>query len=193
VEWRGGEAARALRRQHVLGEVDVALVAPVVAPRVLGDPVLVAADVLAVADHGDGVVHPPGVAGAPEHAALVELELRRAHVDVHSHRLPRPPLPLVVGRHGAEPGHGRRVAGQQLAHVAAAAHAGVGVRLLRRDAAAGGHQAERRVGVAAAAAEAPGVAVHHHLLRHRHQLAGLDLVEALDGRRRRERPARRCH
>uniref|UniRef100_A0A8R7UI23 Uncharacterized protein n=1 Tax=Triticum urartu TaxID=4572 RepID=A0A8R7UI23_TRIUA len=185
----GGHAGVALQT-HVAG------LAPPRPPRVLDDPVLPGPLVdggvgLAVAHHGDAVVHLRG-AGPREDAATVELPHEAPRVDGHRHGLrgggPQQ-VRLAVGRHVPVPGDAHRGL-VELGRLADAVDAQVRVAGLGGQAVVG-H--DELVGPAHEPAGAPhrlGVAVHQLLLRQRHQLPLLDVVQPLHGRHRRERPAR---
>jgi len=162
-------------------------------PRVLDDPVLVAAGagVGAVPDHSDGVVD-SGVAGGRQHPALVVLE--GDGVDGHDDRLLRHSelqRGLAVGRNSraaADPAHADPAA------PALPLLALVGVLPRGGEAAVARDPPHGRRGIAAVAAVVGrGRAVHELLLREGDETARPQLVQALDRRHRGERPARACN
>jgi hypothetical protein len=187
-----GDAAEPLRHAvDVLRHLDVPAVAPLLAPRVLDDPILVPGTGLQAApDDGDAVVQ-LRPARPVVHALLVVLEVVAAGLDGHGHGLPRHRVRqrrLAAGRHATEPVDGDGVVGE----LGAVAGPRVRVVGLRGDAAVGGDPPHRAVRDAAAAAGVQRVAVHQLLLRQRDQLPRPDLVDAFHHRHRRERPARPC-
>jgi hypothetical protein len=176
----------------VAAHPQVSALAPALPPRVLDEPVLEArGGVGAVADDGDGVVH-PGPALPREDAAAVELQAA-AHLDGRGHGLLRHRLlQLALARRQLHVvGDGGGVLGGP------GAAARVPPRLVRVVGLGGepavlDHPPVAVHEVAQVAAAVVGVAVDQLLLRQRHQLPCRDLGDALDRRRRHECPAASC-
>uniref|UniRef100_A0A0A8Y7N5 Uncharacterized protein n=1 Tax=Arundo donax TaxID=35708 RepID=A0A0A8Y7N5_ARUDO len=171
---------------------DVPFLAPVRAPRVLHDDVVLVLG--RPVPHRRHAMIQLRAARTVEHAAFVELEVPAGGLDGDADGLVRECLDqrlLVVGRHVLVPGDGDHLlAGGGGLVVAVALLHEVRVGLLRAQAAAAGDVGEGVVHDAAVAAVvAVGAAVDELLLRQRRQVPRHDGVDALHRRHRREGPA----